>query len=162
MNYYREVFTALINSKLKFMVVGGVAVNAYGYRRFTGDLDIILALDLDNLAVMEKIMKDLGYVERLPISLKDLNNQEKLQKYINEKGLLAYTFIGNTGPKLDLDIIVSESMHFSDYLANHKILNIWDLDIPVIGIDDLIGMKKKAGRERDLEDLEALLNIKEL
>jgi len=36
-NPYRELFRAMNNAGIRYLVVGGVAVNLHGYSRFTGD-----------------------------------------------------------------------------------------------------------------------------
>jgi len=56
---------------------------------------------------------------------------------------------------------VQESLNFDKFVANSNIVTAWDLDLPVISLDDLIGMKRTAGRDKDLLDLEALLQLKE-
>jgi hypothetical protein len=160
MNLFERIFTALISENVKFMVVGGVAVNAYGYKRFTGDIDIIIALDLDNLQKLETIMTTIGYNPRIPVKISELANPQKLINLMQTKNLQAFTFISNQGIGLDLDIIVSESRNFDQYWSLRKELTIWDFQLPIVSIDDLIEMKKTAGRERDLEDIEALLKIK--
>ncbi|PIQ79007.1 hypothetical protein COV81_03520 [Candidatus Peregrinibacteria bacterium CG11_big_fil_rev_8_21_14_0_20_41_10] len=105
MNYYKELFTVLSASNIKYLIVGGVAVNLYGYTRFTGDIDILIALEKENLSNLDKVMKELGYVERLPVNILELADQNKLDKYIKEKGLMAYTYLSGKGLRLALDII---------------------------------------------------------
>jgi hypothetical protein len=61
---------------------------------------------------------------------------------------------------LDIDILTNESLQFDKYKKNCETINVWDLDLPVIHIDDLIEMKSNTGRQKDLEDLKALLQIK--
>ena len=89
MNLYKKVFTKLEEAKIKYLIVGGVAVNMYGYSRFTGDVDILLALNPTNLQRMDKLMHDLGYVERLPINIKELGDKDKLEEFIKKKALKA-------------------------------------------------------------------------
>ncbi len=162
MSLFQNIFSELLSSNVKFLVVGGVAVNAYGYRRFTGDLDIIVALDAENLLKLEKVMLDLGYTERVPAKVTDLGDQKKLKIFMEDKGMKAITFLANQTLGLDLDIIVAESLDFTKYWNDRSEIKLWDFNLPVIGIDDLIAMKKGAGRVRDLEDLEALIKIKNL
>ena len=50
MNIFEKVFRELNKTKVDYLVVGGVAVNLYGYVRFTGDLDLLVLLN-------EKIFK---------------------------------------------------------------------------------------------------------
>ena len=162
MNLYKVVFEAFEKAKINYLLVGGVAVNLYGYNRFTGDIDIILGLDAENLIKMSEVMGKLGYAERIPVQLKELNEKGKWEKLMQEKRMKAYTFISNDRPQLDIDIIVSESLDFDRYVTNRTIIEIWDLELPLVGIDDLIGMKRRADREKDKLDIEALLKLKEL
>jgi len=162
MNLYKKIFQILEKEKIKYLTVGGVAVNLYGYSRFTGDIDILLALDKVNLAKVDKVMEKMGYVMRLPIDVKELNNKIKVNKWIKEKGMTAYTFISDKKPQLDLDILVDYSRSFEKFFKRKTLMEIWGMKIPVVSLDDLIDMKKKAGRDKDLLDLKALLELKTL
>jgi hypothetical protein len=162
MNLYKKVFKNLEEAKIKYLIVGGVAVNLYGYSRFTGDIDILLALSSANLKKMDGLMHKLGYVERIPVSVKDLGDKKKLEEFMNKKGLKAYTYISSNEPQLDIDIIVKESMDFDQFEKRKTIVKVWDLELPVVNIDDLIKMKKKARRDKDNLDVNALLKLKEL
>ena len=46
---YEKIFRELAQRKIKYMVIGGIAVNIHGYSRATGDLDIMLSFEDDNL-----------------------------------------------------------------------------------------------------------------
>lgn len=161
MNIYKHIFSALEKAKIAYLIVGGVAVNLYGYQRFTGDIDIILLLDAENLKKVDKAMEDLGYIGRQPVSIQELGDKKKLEQFVTEKGLKAYSFMSSENPPIVLDIIIDESRHFSKFARKKSLIQVWDMILPVISIDDLIGMKKKAGRDKDLIDLEALLKLKE-
>lgn len=162
MNSYEKIFQQFKKNGIKYVIIGGVAVNLYGYSRFTGDIDIILALDKNNLKKLDKLMHKLGYIERQPISIKELGDKKKLKGFINKKGMKAFTFISNSKPQLDIDIIVEESMEFEKYYRRKNIIKVWNIGLPVCHIDDLIKMKKAVGRDKDLLDLEALLKLKSL
>lgn len=162
MNPYRHIFIALERAKIKYLVVGGVAVNLYGYPRFTGDIDILMALDKKNLEKMSSVMKRLGYIERLPVKLFELEDRVKVKKWFKEKGMTAYTFICAKQPQLNLDILVSLSLDFQKFFKKRVLLSTLGIKIPVVAIGDLIKMKRKAGRQKDLEDLAVLLELKTL
>lgn len=162
MNLYKRIFKQLEDSQIDYLIVGGVAVNLYGYARFTGDIDILLALNPANLAKMDELMHKLDYVERIPVNIKELGNKVKLNGLIKEKGLKAYTYISNSQPQLDIDVIVKESINFKDYDKGKTIIKVWDMELPVVSIDDLIKMKKSVKRDKDMLDIEALLKLKEL
>lgn len=163
MNLYEKVFRALNQARIKYLVVGGVAVNLYGYRRFTGDIDILLALDESNLQKMSGVMKKFGYIERLPVALHELSDTKKVKQWMQEKGMTAYTFISNISePQLDIDIVVSDSFDFQKFFQRKGLIEIWGIKVPVISLNDLIVMKKRAKRDKDLLDIKALLELKQL
>jgi len=162
MNIYAEIFKAFNGAKIEYLIVGGVAVNLYGYNRFTGDIDILLALDKNNLEKMEKLMHKLGYSPRLPVEIHELQDTAKLKGWIKEKGLKAYTFINNKRPQLDIDILVEESLVFEKQFKKRTKIKVWDMQLPVISLGNLISMKKKTNRQKDIDDVKALLELKNL
>jgi hypothetical protein len=111
---------------------------------------------------MAKVMKKLGYVERLPIRLHELRDKKMVKKWLKEKGMTAYTFISSKKPQLDIDILAGYSLNFKKFYKKRTIMKVWGMKLSVISFDDLMMMKKKAGREQDLLDLQALLELKSL
>ncbi|MBI2524145.1 hypothetical protein HYW11_02955 [Candidatus Peregrinibacteria bacterium] len=162
MNPYREIFQALNDAGIRYLVVGGVAVNLHGYSRFTGDLDLLLALEGSNLDRMGTLMEERGFIQRLPVNVRLLSDQEQVQKWLVEKGLTAYTFVHARLPQLAIDILAGESLKFDVYDERKTTISSWGFPIPVIAIDDLIGMKKNANRDKDVQDIAALLELKGL
>lgn len=162
MNLFERVFKELNKEKIKYLVVGGVAVNLHGYMRFTGDLDLLLLLEEDNLKKVDKVMRKMGYSERLPVSVMALQDKKQVKEWLKEKNLLAYSFMPPKDSPLQIDIIIEESLKFEKMASNRVLKRIDSVSIPVVSIEDLIKMKRKANRQKDLMDLEALINLKKL
>ncbi|MFC1615805.1 nucleotidyl transferase AbiEii/AbiGii toxin family protein [Patescibacteria group bacterium] len=162
MNLFEEVFRALNKERVKYLVVGGVAVNLHGYMRFTGDLDILLLLEEKNLKKMGKVMENLGYSERLPVSILDLSDKKMVKNWLKEKNMRAFSFMPPKDNPLQIDIITEESLKFENIFDRKITKKISGVSIPVVSIEDLIKMKKKAKRSQDLIDLEALIELKGL
>lgn len=162
MNIFERVFQALNEAKVKYLVVGGVAVNLHGYARFTGDLDLVLLLEENNLVQMKSVMDKLGYKERLPISVLSLSNETHVQEWLDEKNMKAFSFMPAKDNPLQIDIIIEESLQFDQLRKNQIMKRISDVSIPVISMPDLVQMKKKANRAQDLMDLEALIQLKDV
>ena len=160
MNPYQSLFKALNDAAIRYLVVGGVAVNLHGYRRFTGDVDVLMALDPRNLEKVAVLMEKLGFIQRLPVDVRQLSDSIQVQKWLTEKGLTAYTFIDSKDPASSVDILAGESLHFDEYNEHKATIQAWDIPIPVISIDDLISMKQRANRQKDIEDIAALLELK--
>lgn len=160
MNQFEKIFRGLQESGIQYLVVGGVAVNLYGYVRMTADLDLILALEPENMTKMDALMKSLGYTPRPPIGLHELKNAEIIHKLIEEKGMQAYTFT-DSNSLFSIDILTEDSLSFSTFEKKKSIVEMdHNLKIPVVSIDDLIAMKKKIGRPNDLSDIQALQSLK--
>ncbi|MBI3619502.1 nucleotidyl transferase AbiEii/AbiGii toxin family protein [Candidatus Peregrinibacteria bacterium] len=160
MNPYGRIFQSLNEADVRYIVVGGVAMNLLGYPRFTGDIDILLALDKENLVRMEKLMGNMGYQKRLPIDMQELGDEKKVLNLMEQKHLIAFTFHHPDEPQFGIDVIVGESLRFERYAEHRVLVDIWDISIPVVSIDDLIGMKKASGRKKDADDVALLLQLK--
>ncbi len=149
MGQFEKIFRALNKEKVKYLVVGGVAVNLYGYLRFTGDIDILLLLEEKNLGKMDRAMKSIGY-----------SDHKQVKKWLKEKNMTAFAFFNSKEPGLMIDILVEESLKF-DRILEHSVKKRFDnVNLPLVSIDYLIKMKRKAGRDKDLIDLEALIELK--
>ena len=160
-NPYRLIFQALAESEIRYLVVGGVAVNLHGYRRFTGDIDILLALDENNLKKMTKLMHEMGYVERLPVELKSLSDRKQVEQWIAEKGMTAYSFLSGDQNRINVDVLADASLQYDDFASRMVMIDMEEgLRVPVIALDDLLAMKRQAGRDQDIVDVQKLLEYR--
>jgi len=160
-NPYREIFQALADVEIQYLIVGGVAVNLHGYRRFTGDIDILLALDERNLVAMTDVMHRLGYIERLPVALQALSDEKQVREWLSEKNMTAYSFLSGDHHRINIDVLAGASLSFSDYASRKVTIDLEKgLKVPVIALDDLLAMKREANRSQDLLDIEMLLDYR--
>ncbi len=162
MDSYENVFRALDDAKVKYIIVGGVAMNLLGCPRFTNDIDVLLALDHRNLEAMKVAMDTIGYERRIPLALDELGDEKKALEFIHEKNLLAYTFFNTKEPLYSVDIIVGASLKFAEYADRQVSTHVWGMELPVVSIDDLIGLKQESNREKDVLDVASLLAYKGL
>ncbi len=87
---------------------------------------------------------------------------EQVNSWLKEKNLKAYSFMPPKNNPLQLDIIIEESLKY-DKMAKDKVMKkIDNVQIPVVSIDQLIRMKRKANRHQDIIDLDALIELKKL
>jgi len=68
---FERIFRSFEDEKLEYVVIGGIAVNLHGYNRLTGDLDIIIALNDENINRFISVVNALGLNPRLPVKLQD-------------------------------------------------------------------------------------------
>ena len=81
---FERVFAALEARGVRYLVVGGVAVVLHGHPRFTADLDLVLALDPQNLASAIAALEGLGLRPRAPVRLADFANADGGTKTLAE------------------------------------------------------------------------------
>lgn len=159
---YEELFREFELKGVRYLVVGGVAVNLYGYVRLTMDLDIMVDLSRENLSKIIDVMEKFGYTPRVPVSPHEFISTEKRDEWIKDKGAVVFTFINLQTPFKHLDIFLSNPINFEKAYLRRETINVLDIKIDIASLDDLIEMKKLAGRERDMEDIHHLEKIKEL
>ena len=58
---FKEFLKSLDSHNARFLLIGGYAVNAYGYVRNTVDMDIWIASDPDNLRRVLQAIRDFGF-----------------------------------------------------------------------------------------------------
>ncbi|MDI6735645.1 MAG: hypothetical protein QME42_05555 [bacterium] len=160
--YYEDVFRELNSKKVRYLIVGGVAVVLHGVVRLTVDLDIFVDFSKKNIENFALCMKNLGYKPKLPVKIEELQDSEKRKMWIEEKGAKVFSFFHLTKHEEHLDIFIYEPIPFKDAYRKRKIVVAKDIEIPIISIDDLIKMKEIASREQDLADISALKDLMEI
>ena len=139
-------FIALLNEhQVEYLIVGGYAVVAYGYHRFTGDLDVWINPSLDNAKKTLDVLKAFGF-GKLKLTVEDLSSKDKIIQ-------LGYE-------PIRIDILTSvEGLNFVDSYKRRTSRKADGIKIHLIGLDDLRKNKKLVGRDRDLEDYKHLKKL---
>ena len=136
---------------VKYIMVGGVAVNFNGYHRATDDIDVWLENSRENRNRFRAAFKKYSSI--------DLFMMETLQI------VPGWTYFNlNDGTRLDLMIDVKglEGYSFEECLEQAVIAEILDVRIPFLQINQLIEAKKAANRPKDQLDIIYLEKIKQL
>lgn len=154
---FKEIFLAFNQKKIKYLITGGVAVVLYGVLRTTADLDLIVDLEKKNLEKIWETLLELGYMPRIPVKKEEFN-LENLKKWMKEKNLKAFSFYHKKEPFKVVDLVLE--LNFEKLYKRKKIFKIDHLKLPVVSLDDLIKLKKKAGRKEDILDIEKLKEVK--
>lgn len=151
------LFEALNEVNVRYLVAGGLAVVAHGYLRLTADIDLVLDLDQRNLKTAMMVFKSLGYRPRAPVALEDFVDPAKRYTWIREKGLTVFSLWSPDHPATEIDLFVEEPIPFEEaYKASIRLEVAGGIEATVIGLDDLIALKRKAGRTKDLDDIDKL------
>ena len=145
-----RVLNALNAAGVRYVIIGAYAGRILGSPTVTRDLDICHARDQANLDALARVLRDLrarlrGVDDDVPFTLdaRSLANGD------------SFTFSTDAG---DLDVLATPAgTRGYDELARTAVQTDLDgLRVLVADIDDLIRMKRAAGRPKDLIELEVL------
>jgi hypothetical protein len=132
-------------------LIGGFAVNAHGYPRLTRDVDILVRPDERNYARLAQAIGDLDPDWRLPGDRNPLE-LDRLQWGFGEFARFS-TPHGLLDAHRDLQGV---NAGYEELDQRAITVEVGDLHVRVVGYDDLIGIKRAAGRPQDVADIAAL------
>lgn len=151
-----KVFRELNRRKIRYLVAGGVAANLYGSPRITKDLDLWVDLEENNLKKLVQVFKKMGFIPRIPVKAEEFISRENRERWLREKGMLAYTFVNPRNPFENVDILFHVPFSFEKAYKRRKIFRSETTPVSTVSPQDLMAMKKSAGRVQDLADIEIL------
>ena len=158
---FRKIITELEKRKIRYLIIGGVAVNLHGYSRVTKDLDLMISFEEENVNKFIELINDLGYAPKVPVEIKELADPEKREHWKKEKNMQVFS-VRNPDDEFEyIDVMIQDHIDFEKAYKDRKILADDKISVSVVSIDDLINLKELAGRGRDLLDLKILKKLKE-
>ena len=149
-----EALRSLDRHRVRFVVIGGLAARLQGSPSVTNDTDICYERSFENADRLANALRSLramlrGVADDLPFRL-------------DAATVLAgdhFTFTTSAG---NLDCLGTPAGADFDALWSASIvLDLDGLTARVAAIDDLIAMKRAAGRRKDLIEVEVLLALKD-
>jgi len=151
-----RVLAALNGADVEYLIVGGVAVVLYGHLRTTADLDLVLRLDADNVARALRALATIGYRPRAPVEAAQFADSAIRERWRREKNLRVFSLWSDAAPTLEVDLLVEEPFDFAAAYARATRVKLATTFAMVVPLDELLAMKRMAGRPRDVEDIAAL------
>jgi hypothetical protein len=150
----RELFTALARHGVEYVTIGGIAIQAYGGQRLTQDLDIAISPSAENMARLADALLDLD--------ARILGPGGQHSQSVPGAALLAssdqWHLITPHGP-LDIVTLPAHLGSFADMRARAHEVCLGELSIPIAHREDLLKMKRAAGRPQDLADIRLLESL---
>lgn len=160
--FYIEVIESLNSRGVRFTIVGGVAAILHGAPRMTGDLDLAVVLDEQNLLRLVEAMAALGYRPKAPVEARTLACEKVREEWRKEKGMKVFTFVHPDKPFAEIDILIEQHVGFPGLWERRVEYKYGVVSIPTASIEDLIEMKSTLGRDKDIADISALRKVRAL
>lgn len=141
---FRDLIKTFNEVEVEYILVGGYAVILNGYNRTTGDLDLWVNQTEANYNKLILAFRKFGLPDQL-LSKTD---------FLTNHGYDVFTF---GRPPVAVDIMTAvKGLEFEEANEEAKIHDIDDLKVRVLHYQHLITAKQKAGRYKDLNDIEHL------
>jgi predicted nucleotidyltransferase len=139
---------AFNNHLVKYLVVGGYAVNHYGYSRTTSDIDIYVQDTPENRKNIVSALESLGY-----------GKMDELLRVPLLAGYCEIMMDGGMYVDLMSQLTGLDPADFDTQYSGKSVTEIDGIEIPFIGYRDLLKNKEKTGRTKDKDDFEQLSKI---
>lgn len=153
------ILRALNDAQVRYLIVGGLAVVAHGYVRYTADVDIVLNLESENILRAMNALSAIGYRPLVPVDPEQFANEQMRKAWHEQKGMLVFQMLDLNRPDTRLDLFVTEPFDFKEEFAAAKWEEVAGVPAPVLRVETLIAMKKQVGRGQDLVDVEQLVKV---
>lgn len=139
---FREFLECLNRAEVEYLLVGGFAVNYYGYHRFTEDIDFWIAASDQNFARLLVAIREFFGEDLAGLDRDFLKQNESL-------------YLGRVPNKIEV-FQKASGLEFSQAYARRIETLIEGLAVKIIALDDLKENKRASGRHKDLADLDNL------
>ena len=155
-----ELLNALLSRSVDFVLVGGMAVQLHGYMRFTYDIDLVLAMNNDNLSRFIEAAKELGLAPVIPVPIDALKDAGQIDRWHREKGMLAFALREPGVAGSVIDVLVRPEISYERLAADAVDGDLFGRKVKIASIEHLLEMKRVANRPKDMLDVAALEKIK--
>lgn len=140
LNSHFLAFLKLLEAhEVSYLVVGGYAVGYYGFPRYTGDIDVFIAVGEENAAKMMQVFSEFGF-GNIGISKTD---------FLEEAFVVE---IGREPTKIQV-LTGIDGVSFEACYANKVSIRYDDTNINLINLDDLLKNKEASARAKDKIDV---------
>ena len=142
---FLELLTYLSHHQVKYILVGGLAVDFCGYSRATHDVDIIIEYSETNINLLLSCLSHFGQGSAKALSYEDFDLEEGCIRIVEHYPLDIFTVMrGNL---------------YQDLLKYVEIDNIAGTQIAYLNAKGLIELKKESLRYKDQIDVQVLQSL---
>jgi hypothetical protein len=150
------LFSMLAAAKVRFVLVGGLALVLHGLDRLTADVDLVIDLSAESAQAAVQALTVAGYRPLAPVDPIALADPEQRREWQTVRNMQVFSFWDSSNTRPTIDIMLSPEVPFQELWAAASVMNLGGHQVRVASIEHLIRMKAAAGRPHDLADIERL------
>ena len=154
---FHSLFATLEARKLRYVVVGGLALVLHGVDRLTADIDLAVDLAPEAAGNLIATLLGTGYRPAAPVDARLFADPATRTVWRRERGMQVFSLWDTTGTRPTIDLFTESVIPFEELWRDAVTIKIsGSLTIRVASIPHLIQLKEIAGRPQDLADIERL------
>jgi hypothetical protein len=97
---------------------------------------------------------------QVPVLPEEFADSIAREIWLREKHMRAFSLVDSTNPMRVVDLLLKPEVPFEELFARSREVMLNMTKIKIASIDDLIALKRHAGRPQDLVDIEQLETIR--
>jgi hypothetical protein len=156
MALFEPIFEALERAGARYVVVGGFATVLHGVARLTADVDLIVDLEPAEAEKVIVALTGLGFRPRPPVEARQFADPAIRASWIRDKGMRVFSLWDPGNPMREVDLFVEHPLDFERLWQNAEHVDLGAVRVRVASVDDLIALKRLAGRPQDVSDVAEL------
>jgi hypothetical protein len=150
------LFAILAGARIRFVVVGGLALVLHGLDRLTADVDLVIDLAADRVRDAVSALTSAGYRPLAPVDPLTLADPAQRHEWQTTRNMQVFSFWDSTNMRPTIDVMLSNMIPFEELWSKAVAISLGGREIRVACVEHLIVMKEAAGRPQDLADVERL------
>jgi hypothetical protein len=150
------LFAVLAGARVRFVVIGGLALLLHGIDRLTADVDLVIDLAPEPASDAVRALTTAGYRPLAPVDPLALADAEQRRQWRTTHNMQVFSFWDSTASRPTVDVLLDPVVPFDELWADAAMVSIGSYSIRIASIAHLIRMKEAAGRPQDRPDVERL------
>jgi hypothetical protein len=146
--HFQDFLGLLEKHKVEYVVVGGYAVGVHGFPRYTGDMDVFVAISRENAGRLLNVFAEFGFAS-LELKAEDFLEPDTVIE------------VGREPIKIQV-LTGIDGISFDQCRTGRILVDVSGLQVPFIGFDALLANKAASPRSKDRIDFEELTQLKNL
>ena len=160
MSQFIPIFRLLNEAEVRYIVVGGIATILHGYVRATADVDLVVDLHTEEAQKAIRTLSGYGLKPQASVDPMQFADTDQRARWVDEKNMEVFSLFHPQHPGLTVDLFARHPIPFEPLWSRSIVMDLGGTLVRVCSIDDLIELKRLAGRPKDLVDIEKLSKIK--
>jgi len=153
---FTGLFAVLAAARIRYVLVGGLALVLHGLDRLTADVDLVIDLSAASTAEVVRALTAAGYRPLAPVDPIALADPEQRRQWQVTRNMQVFSFWDSSNTRPTVDIMLAPVVSFEELWASSSVVSIGGHEVRLASVQHLIRMKKASGRPQDLTDLERL------